>query len=535
MFFRSGGGILGPKEKADHDVVVEEQGMEMEQLMLTPRKQQQRLLNRTNSSQNSSSLSAPPTPTTTTTTTRGNRYVREAELRGGGTTMINSRSVVVSERSMPLWIKIILFVAAVSIVFNSLEIGKNSFAMFVAPEGDVQDRSVILENKEITIMRKSQTTMSPTPVPQRLSVHEHNEALLRNNATKQHEIHHTNSFTTWLDFDQEKDPKPSKNPPPVSNGTAFANRWCNLRHTTWYPSGDKDSWMLRAPKLVLPGAAYSGTVWLASALHQHPHVLPARVKELQFFHERPFRKYVSNSVEERTLVHAARQRMYARDYNVAALRANKTMISLDASPGYLFYSSILPRRILCVEPWVKMVVLLRNPVDRVLEQYAVFQQQRGLKLSLESFIQQELKLMEDVGLIQTSNSSSSAEFKEDSAWYAYQHASVGGAMGRRMYVIQLQQWFQAFRSAGKQPQKDILVVRTERVAADPIAEYNRILQFLDLPPHELQRKDLPTTITHQTRPVKEDARQLLEDFFRPYNIRLKKLLRRYNMTTSAID
>jgi hypothetical protein len=241
---------------------------------------------------------------------------------------------------------------------------------------------------------------------------------------------------------------------------------------------------------------------------------------------------VSTTGDEQTLVHAARHRMYARDFNIAALKADANVISFDASPGYLFYSSILPRRILCVEPWVKMVVMLRNPVDRVLEQYAAFQQ-RGLKLSLESFIHQELNLMEQVGLIRTSNTSD--DHQEDSAWYSYQHASVGGAMGRSMYVIQLQQWFQAFRSAGKQPQNDFLVVRTEKMAADPISEYNRILQFLDLPPHDLQRNDLPATMTHQTRPVKEETRQLLEDFFRPYNMRLKKLLRRYNMSTSASD
>jgi hypothetical protein len=36
----------------------------------------------------------------------------------------------------------------------------------------------------------------------------------------------------------------------------------------------------------------------------------------------------------------------------------------DATPGYLFYSSILPRRILCVAPWVKLNGATRDPVDQ---------------------------------------------------------------------------------------------------------------------------------------------------------------------------
>jgi hypothetical protein len=375
---------------------------------------------------------------------------------------------------------------------------------------------------------------APTQKTPYISVHEHKAAVMNGTTVS------SNTFTTWLDFDKFDPPK-RRNHPAVGDGEAFASQWCDLTGTTWYPVNQshttKDTlWQLRAPAFLLPGAAYSGTVYMAAALHQHPLILPARTKELQFFHERPFRRYVS--ANEKTLVRAARERMYARDYDTVALKKNASVISFDASPGYLFYSSLLPRRILCVEPWVKLVLMLRNPVDRVLEHYAA-SQKRGLKQTLEQWIDQEFALMERVGLIASANATDDPKFfdskEEDLAWYEYQTASVAGGIGRSMYVIQIRQWIAACRTAGRDPTEAVLIVRTDHVAADPLAEYARILKFLNLPPHVLQKLAMPVTVTHQTRPVKPETRQRLEDFFLPYNRRLKRLMRQYGVSSTAED
>lgn len=365
-----------------------------------------------------------------------------------------------------------------------------------------------------------------------LSVHEHKIASFNSSFS------FSNTFTTWLDFD-EHDPPPRKHYPVVGDGEAFAAQWCDLTGTRWYPTNEsriKDvSWQQRAPAFLLPGAAYSGTVFLATLLHQHPSILPARSVELQFFHERPFRRYVSAS--EKTLVRAARERMYARDYSSSILKRNGAVVSFDATPGYLFYSSLLPRRILCVEPWVQLVLVLRNPVDRVLEQYAALQQ-RGLKQSLEQWIDQEFAIMERVGLIPGPNHTEDPQFsdskEEDVAWYDYQTASVGGGIGRSLYVIQIRQWIAAFRTAGRNPAEAILIVRTDHVAANPATEYERTLNFLKLPAHPLpQQVPVPIAVTHQTRSVSEETRQRLEYFFQPYNRRLKRLMRQHGISSSA--
>jgi hypothetical protein len=180
--------------------------------------------------------------------------------------------------------------------------------------------------------------------------------------------------------------------------------------------------------------------------------------------------------------------------------------------------------------------MLRNPVDRVLEHYAACKQ-RGLQLTLEQWIDAEFALMRKSGLIAHVNSTKSPNFfgsrEEDSAWYNYTSATIEGGIGRSLYEIQIRQWIEAFILAGRDPSNAMLIVRTDHVGADPNREYARILRFLQLPPHALGKQTLPRAITHQTRPVSAATRRRLEGFFRPYNERLKRLLRTYGISSSA--
>jgi hypothetical protein len=155
--------------------------------------------------------------------------------------------------------------------------------------------------------------------------------------------------------------------------------------------------------------------------------------------------------------------------------------------------------------------------------------------------------MERVGLIPSFNRTSStnstywATFadskEEDVAWYEYQTATVAGAIGRSMYAIQIRQWLQALRMAGQNPAEQVLIVRTDHVAIDPAAAYARVLRFLHLPDQSLHkmRESPSVAVTHQTRPISPETRKRLETFYRPYNRRLKRLIRQYGISSTAED
>jgi hypothetical protein len=404
------------------------------------------------------------------------------------------------------------------------------------------------------------------------------------------------SLSSWLwDDSWDPDSPHRKQPPPphpsssssstaIGDGAAFVEQWCDITGTTWYPVVPPLSpappllrnnitttthirsnvrpqqqqpsmmWQLRAPLFFLPGAAYAGTVYMASLLHQHPYILPARTKELQFFHDRPFRNYLRPGTPEQTLVRPARERMYARDYDTAQLKRNTSYISFDATPGYLYYSTVLPRRILCVTPWVKLVILLRHPVDRILEHYAAYRNM-GSQRTLDEYVQEEMQLMQKVGLFNATTMGDHfyGSEDEDLAWYDYQTASTsGGMIGRSLYVIQIRHWIATFRLAGRDPSQAILIVLTENLVQNPQVEYNRILQFMNLPPHVIPSKKLsaippslwlppPTSRQYNVSNKNNNdsttttttTRQQLENLFRPYNRQLQLLLQQYGISSSS--
>ena len=181
-----------------------------------------------------------------------------------------------------------------------------------------------------------------------------------------------------------------RNPVLTNQSASFVDRWCDLRKTPWYPT---DAQTQQKPYFLIPGAKFAGTTVLTQMLLQHPHlVAPKPTPELGFFLDGSFR-FVNH--QEKTLVGPARQRL-------ATHFPHRHALSFDASPGYLFYSSLIPRRILCVVPWVKLVVLLRHPIDRALEQYR-WAQRKGYRGSEETYVQRDFDLLQRVGVITNSS------------------------------------------------------------------------------------------------------------------------------------
>jgi hypothetical protein len=105
-------------------------------------------------------------------------------------------------------------------------------------------------------------------------------------------------------------------------------------------------------------------------------------------------------------------------------------------------------------------------------------------------------------------------------------------------VIQLEQWYAAMDKVGK-PRTDFLVLQSEAFRSLWQEEYNRILDFLQLPPHRLiNMTDEHVTTTHeQSIPMPNHIRELLHELYEPYNQRLYKLLgwdvTSVNATTTA--
>ncbi|CAJ1965401.1 unnamed protein product [Cylindrotheca closterium] len=300
----------------------------------------------------------------------------------------------------------------------------------------------------------------------------------------------------------------------------FSRQNCDLSSLkSWYPESDEDSWEFRAPYFVIAGVWNSGSKTLAQKLYGHPQIARRATKTNGFYMPANFRKFRSPIPK----VFQARHRMYAQAYNKGMLKASSNLVAMDIAPGYVFYAEQVGHTLLCVSPWTKIVILLRNPVERLSEQYARAKQTFGLKIGLEQWIANEMELITSAGLIGTPPDSD----EEQQAWKTYQKVpSMANPIGRSLYIFQLNELLQVYKTAGKVPSKEIYIAPSE-VLEDKDTfqeEYNKLLSFLDLstiPVDSFAQKALPSaSSSHMT----EETRKTLVKFFRPYNKRLYNLL-----------
>jgi len=312
----------------------------------------------------------------------------------------------------------------------------------------------------------------------------------------------------------------------------FTDQWYDLRGVNeWFPSDPRD-YQLRAPYFIIPGARKAGTTSLASYIGEHPLVLPARTKELHSFWENKFRAYENEDGLVR--VHEARTAIYKEDYNVAGLQNNNSQfISFDATPQYLFESMHSPKRILCTAPWVKMVMILRNPITRAYSNYAYHKRQQKLNIEFEPYIEEDFRLLKEAGLIlddpdQQNDLMGTPEERE--AWNRYHKIKLKsnireGAIARGMYIIPISHFVQEFQQAMGRDyfKRQFYFLRTEDMEENVHEEYRKVLDFLGLPYHRLNNTQVKVK-SNYAHPMKPETWARLETFYEPYNQRLYELL-----------
>jgi hypothetical protein len=144
----------------------------------------------------------------------------------------------------------------------------------------------------------------------------------------------------------------------------------------------------------------------------------------------------------------------------------------------------------------------------------------------EKWINDDLRLLQQAGVIQDKvdfeTFSGSAE--ELKAWKTYlRNPNSQMLIGRGLYAIQIENYFAAMDRAGK-PRSQFLVLRSEELRTNTQEVYDRVLNFLDLPPHQLRDVSARHETGKNVTALPDYLRTRLEELFEPYNQRLFKLL-----------
>jgi hypothetical protein len=256
------------------------------------------------------------------------------------------------------------------------------------------------------------------------------------------------------------------------------------------------------PNFLIIGAARSGTTSLYNYLVQHPGITPALRKEIHFFdynYQRSFSWYRGQF--------PALPSMYYRQ----AIHG-QTTITGEASPYYLFHPYV-PQRVAQLLPEIKLIALLRNPIERAFSHYCWEVDWGNEPLSFEDALEQEEdRIREGIQTLEYGKS------------FHHLHFSY---ISRGCYAEQLERWFTYF------PREQILIIKSEDMYNNPAATFTQTLDFLHISGSAIEIDNFKTSFklyngqkSHQHKTMLPATRQLLAERFQPSNERLYTLLGR---------
>ncbi|MBE9039699.1 tetratricopeptide repeat protein [Oscillatoriales cyanobacterium LEGE 11467] len=238
----------------------------------------------------------------------------------------------------------------------------------------------------------------------------------------------------------------------------------------------QDDRLLDSPNFVIIGASKSGTTSLYSYMVQHPKILPAIRKEINYWSGR----------------YKPRVDWYLSHF--FAIPENQPYITGEASPSYIYVPQAA-ERMHSVFPNMKSIVLLRNPVDRAISHYHHWVR-RGI----------EHRSLEDatVGEIEAFEAGKIPERK-------FAHYIAHGR-----YFRYLKPWFEKFGL------DNILILKTEDFYQYPDETLTRVYKFLDIPEHHLP--EYPKYNSGSYSPIDPKIRQRIAQFYQPSKQRLEAYL-----------
>jgi len=187
------------------------------------------------------------------------------------------------------------------------------------------------------------------------------------------------------------------------------------------------------------------------------------------------------------------------------------LITGESSPDYIF-DLHAPKRIATCLPNVKLIVLLRNPVDRAYSHYlhnvrAAWDMDRE-PLSFEAAIAAE------EGRLQGEREKL---LQDDSYFsYSYMHYSY---LARGLYADQLNIWFSLFS------REQMLILKSEDLLDNPSRIFRQVLEFLELPMWQLPEYESFNAKNKDSTPINPDTRLQLVKYYQPHNERLSDLLK----------
>ena len=244
------------------------------------------------------------------------------------------------------------------------------------------------------------------------------------------------------------------------------------------------------PDFIIIGSMKCGTTSLYYDICEHPCVSAAAYDEIGFFDSNfhlGLNWYRS---------------MFPTKGQIDDVRRKEGVAITGEDTPFYFWNPIAAKRIQKILPNIKLIIILRNPIDRAYSEYQDLVSRESNSPSFETFIENEINTRKK-GIIIT----------EENFEIFNQNDSY---LLKGIYIDQLKIW------AGLFPKEQIFTLSTESLNSDPTASMESVFQYLNLPDYKIKNTQ------HQKQkkytPMDSQTRKLLIEFFKPHNERLFKFI-----------
>lgn len=250
------------------------------------------------------------------------------------------------------------------------------------------------------------------------------------------------------------------------------------------PELEKLTWpseKTKGPDFLIIGTTKGGTTSLNGYIGFHPQVLLPHKKEISFFN-----KYINHGVN-----------WYLSHF--PSITDNSEYLTGEATPAYLS-SREVESKVYNLFPDVKLIVLLRNPIDQVISWHYHKVNSGIYQKTLEQAIIDELKPIDNL--------------TEDQIEKILTHQTYN--LMSCLYYYHFKRWLKYF------PREQFLIIKSEDFFANPAPIVKNVYNFLELPEYQLE--NYPKLNTGYYPPISDQIKQRLADYFRPHNQKLEEFL-----------
>jgi len=252
------------------------------------------------------------------------------------------------------------------------------------------------------------------------------------------------------------------------------------------------SFMRVVPDFIVVGTSFCGKTLLYNYIAQNRYVIENLREETGFFldtHDRGFDWYKSNFSSL----------IYKKILDKISGKKHRIGETVNL-PGYF-----VPKRVSEILSKPKIIIILRNPVERAYARYLAEIRNGNEILSFENSLEKEIELIKthEINII---HSKTPLKFRH---LFLYRLDGI--------YIEYLKQWRKFF------PQNDIFIVKTEDLFNNPVETVNQCLNFLELPPIS-HLKNINKNFEIDSPKINQATQNNLMKFFQPYNKELYEFL-----------